>query len=90
MEVDEYPPARQPQGAKRRCNCCGKLLGARQIARHRAQLLERLNAALVAGDLGVNNGGGPARGNDIDIDMEDNEDVDPEGEYIFCSVFTAT
>jgi hypothetical protein len=49
MEVDE--PHQAPREQKRRCFCCGRKYGTRQLARHLRHFLARLDQEIAAGQV---------------------------------------
>ncbi|KAF8594856.1 hypothetical protein BDV93DRAFT_515446 [Ceratobasidium sp. AG-I] len=75
MEVDEpaqpVQPPEDPPVAKRRCFCCGRKYGIRQLARHLQDFLARLDEEIAAGQVA---------GDDDDLGNDDlgNEDAGPD------------
>ena len=56
MDVDEplqpvQPPHEPPIDQKRRCFCCGRKYGTRQLARHLRDFLARLDQEIAAGQV---------------------------------------
>jgi hypothetical protein len=92
MDVDEEPHV--PREPRRRCFCCGRRYGTRQLARHLRAFLDRLNdqiniAEAAANREGVDDDGAVPGGNDMGIGdavMEEEGDAMPnlvEGKYGF-------
>jgi hypothetical protein len=91
MDVDEEPQA--PREPKRRCFCCGKKYGTRQLSRHLRAFLDRLNDQLDIAEAAVNREGvdyddADPGGNDMgvgDAAMEEEGAVWDfgEGKYVF-------
>lgn len=60
MNVDEpaqplQPPQHPPPIQKRRCFCCGRKYGTRQLARHLRDFLARLDQEIAAGQIAGDN-----------------------------------